>query len=262
MNQLSMINAFRQGIESGVFPQHLYKYRNISQVVQIIENPALYFPSRNKLNDPYEAYSNLRCEVSESDLIRYLLAQRVDAFHAIALAKNVMATPEKLSQIIAQCINFVTDRIGILSLSASPLITSMYNTYADGYKGACVEFDLIKDLETFCFPKKVEYSDSFEDIDYLKDYMDNKGRKITDALFHKTTDWEYEKEYRVIKIDGADTLRPIKPECISGIIFGKDASSDDINAIKGLCRSKGFDRIRFRQATVVPRSPVLQLIDV
>lgn len=70
------------------------------------------------------------------------------------------------------------------------------------HEGVCLEFDISEDVDFFCFPKKVEYDMEYPSIDYY-----THSEEVTNALFHKYKAWEYEKEYRIIKLGLAACMK-------------------------------------------------------
>lgn len=259
---MQLIDIFKYGLDHGQFPRYLYKYRTIDQTKQIISNPALFFPSYDRLNDPFECFAHIECNVNENDVYKFLLLQGIPDRLANIKAREMVGNIDLLDKIVKDAIQYVMENIGILSLSSSPIIPSMFNNYSNAYTGSCIEFDLTKELDTFYFPKEVQYSNDMPRFDYIKAIVNDNADVTTEALFHKTTDWSYEKEYRVIKMGKANKLISINPECITSIIFGKDASLNDINAVKEIIASQGYNWITCKQAQVLPTSPSLQLTNI
>lgn len=90
--------------------------------------------------------------------------------------------------------------VGVVCLNQSPLNILMWSHYAENHKGFLVELK---------FPKETLKSDLYGDfipipVKYVKDYpimtkedkRDNS--KIDKAYFHKSEDWSYECEFRVV----------------------------------------------------------------
>lgn len=246
---------FDLGIKQGQVPSHLYKYRTVKQTVQILENPAVCFPSYKNLNDLFECMANIDYNVSEDDMQAYLERQGLISKAARALAKDIVSNPDKLRKTLDEAIEHVKSSVGLLCLSESPLIPTMWNLYGQEYEGACIEFDISKDPAAFYFPKAIEYVDDVVSYNYIHTQIgkDNK-KKTTDSFFQKPTEWSKEQEWRVCKIGHADTLHPVNPQAISKIIFGPKATAKDISDIKALSSQKGYTHLTFEQIILSPTS--------
>jgi hypothetical protein len=94
----------------------------------------------------------------------------------------------------------------ILCLTESPFITSMWNHYADSYKGVVLEFSCIDELDSaWLIARPIEYSDVLPmtyTADGLADLILLNHQSQMDYLTHtvtylKTTEWITEKEWRV-----------------------------------------------------------------
>jgi hypothetical protein len=94
----------------------------------------------------------------------------------------------------------------ILCLSESPLITPMWNHYADEYKGIVIEFDCMDILDSaWLIAKPIKYTNELP-LTYTSEGMaellfmpDNKAMEYinTEITFMKTEEWTYEKEWRI-----------------------------------------------------------------
>lgn len=250
------------GVKKGQIPQYLYKYRTIESGIKILENPALFFPSYNVLNDPFECFASITANATTEQWYKYLIRQGLDPLVALPKAAQIASEPQRQIEIVNRSIENTKLKLGILCLSSSPLIPSMWEHYADHYTGVCIEFDITKDPRAFLFPKKVDYSDEFKQFNYIESQITDSGTIVADPLFHKTNDWIYEKEYRVVKLDKANKLISIAPESISSVIFGKDSDPSQITRVKTIAQSKGYNWIQFKQAVRNLSSPSLRLITV
>lgn len=250
------------GVKKGQIPQYLYKYRTIESGIKILENPALFFPSYDVLNDPFECFASITANATPEQWYKYLIRQGLDPVLALPKAAEIASQPQRQIEIVNRSIENTKLTLGILCLSSSPIITSMWEHYGDHYKGVCIEFDILKDPDAFLFPKMVEYSEDVKQFNYIESQITQSGTIVVDPLFHKTNDWAYEKEYRIVKLAKANTLIPISPQAISTIIFGKDTDPAQIARFKNIAQAKGFNSIQFKQAVRTPSSPKLQLITV
>lgn len=137
-------------------------------------------------------------------------------------------------------------RVGCLSETPDNIL--MWGHYARKFTGIVVRFrvsysDWGNDL------KKVEYND---DRIYLNEFdtsvigLTNDERRL---LTRKSKQWEYEKEWRYIKLskecpkDETGHYKPIKEDSISEIIVGCRISPANLESIKTLVKNKFQDKI-------------------
>jgi len=98
----------------------------------------------------------------------------------------------------------------------------MWSHYTDNHKGICVEYSesivqKLSDHEKFLLQGEVNYSDSPPDIDILEDHKS----QIDKMTLNKQSEWEYEKEYRVILLSDIETdFIKISPDDIKAIYIG------------------------------------------
>ena len=200
-------------ITQGYIPKSLYKYRSISQLKDFLFSGQLYFADPCQFNDPYEGKRSVKAKKRGEDKIvdseLYLL------------------------------------NLGVFCCSSRNDSILMWSHYADSHKGCCIEFDITKDLDFFYGTHEVIYSTHYPQFppDANAEVI---IEPVTDAIFHKSKDWEYEKEYRVVK-NAFVGLRDIKPEAIKTIIFGCECKQKD-EIIHSLNRFDIYKHIEFKDA--------------
>lgn len=137
-------------------PSLVFKYKSISEqkyldrVIDILKNKRIYMPSIQQLNDPLESTNSLLLGISEEE--------RQNEFN----------------------------KYRVLSLSANPLLPTLWAYYADNYKGVCFGFWTNK---TFSSIRKMNYLKEQEMVSWELNIED---------LFKKAAVWEHEDEYRTI----------------------------------------------------------------
>ena len=90
----------------------------------------------------------------------------------------------------------------------------MWAHYAHEHEGVCLKFDLLKDTKAFSSLHKIVYTTDYLNFNFITD-----PSRVNDILTHKSVDWMYEKEYRVLKINEVG-LGDVKPEALVEIAFG------------------------------------------
>lgn len=145
-------------------PNKLYKYKSLSgdsfkHTQAIVLHDEIYFPNREKLNDPFEALFKV-----------YI--------------------PSILPQTI------IPAKGGILSLSKKPDDILLWSHYADSHQGVCLEFDTRISDSPFAMARPVDYRDNYCSLCFDENYD---SEKITEMVcLTKSKDWKYENEWRVI----------------------------------------------------------------
>lgn len=116
----------------------------------------------------------------------------------------------------------------------------MWAHYANNYKGVVVQFECIDIYESpLLLAEKVNYSDEFPllgTLDFWRKEITGQTKFDYNQTFKelelsKTTEWSYEKEWRVIsfekKSESLYSDYKIHPREISGIYFGINISEED-----------------------------------
>ncbi|MCS0436333.1 DUF2971 domain-containing protein [Vibrio diabolicus] len=231
-----------QRLDRGNFPEVLYKYRTVDQLKMILDNFSFWFASPDTFNDPFD------CSLSEVE--SYDLEDAQSHFRLLGITESnieqalvmFQSHPEKLNALVAKAKNEAITQKGVLALSSTNDDILLWSHYADYHKGVAVGLELRKDLDFFLMPIKINYEESYEPLNYLK----NPQQAIIDTLKIKSAQWEYEKEVRVYK--SASGLYQISPDAIKEIRFGIKTSEQDIQDIKKLCLQKGLTEIAFYKA--------------
>jgi hypothetical protein len=127
----------------------------------------------------------------------------------------------------------------------------MWSFYSDGGRGLVIEFD----SNDPWFNAKKASDDSFRHLHKVKYVEDREPdylltTKDEDLLYTKATEWEFEKEWRIIRnfndacdIVGKDSigkdvlLFAIPPEAIKSVIFGYRATPDLEAALRNIIAS-------------------------
>ena len=247
-------DLIRHFIQRGDVPNFLYKYCTFESIIKLLGNHCIYFPSCEQLNDPFESAINL--------LTDYTPKQYYDSFifagmsHQLAkeLTRQVFDGTIDGNTIIKQLTNEVISSVGYFCMTTKPDNLLMWAHYADSHKGVCLKFDILKDLDSFLVPVKVDYNSQYINFDCL-------SSSLLEVLRRKSPDWEYEDEYRIIKTDHQG-LWEIKQNCLVGIIFGCRTSEEDKESIKRLASTSGFTNIIYFEAKMKKGSYGLDICEV
>ncbi|WP_024336402.1 DUF2971 domain-containing protein [Desulfotignum balticum] len=237
-----------QLVETGHYPQFLYKYRTVKQIKMILENFSFWFAKPDTFNDPFD------CSLSEIDKPSLEDARR--HFTRIGITpENIEKSiniyrrePEKLSELIREIKEKTIFNKGVLALSETKDDILMWSHYADYHKGVVIGLDIQSDLGFFLTPLRIEYKDTYQELNYLND----PNKSTIDTLRLKSSQWQYEKEIRIYK--NSSGLHQIKAAAIQEIYFGVKANDEDIKEITEICTQKDLTHIRFYKASKSHRS--------
>lgn len=233
-------DSLLSAIEDGKIPQYFYRYRTISQTIEFLQNPMFYLNVYTEFNDPFECVAHIDMNFNQEDFDRWLSK----AWHMptppphIDISKN----KERVHNMIAEGIKNANQKVGICCFSENPSSLLMWSHYADNHKGACLKYDPTIDPSAFLIPINVVYDDVYPSFNYIK----NQDEAVK-ALCHKSKAWEYEKEWRIIAVDQAKTLRHIKPHALKEIIFGCRCSQEDIKKVESILKEQSLSGIKLKK---------------
>ncbi|MDR3492303.1 MAG: DUF2971 domain-containing protein [Gammaproteobacteria bacterium] len=235
------------------FPRYLYKYRAISndtskeRIKQIAIDSKFFLSSPESFNDPFDMKCKWVIEGSAfqtRERLKNLFKSLGNSRREIdeKLPRAVVTLRENPDKILGDSVKKAVNSSGVLSLSKIPHNILMWSHYSDCSKGICLQFDVIKDPDTFMKAARVRYNDTYPVINWLENNIQNPFRE---ALLQKSTHWSYEQEHRIIEPGSANAHLSFKPESLVGIIFGVSISQESIDFITELLEerfSKGWNK--------------------
>jgi hypothetical protein len=136
--------------------------------------------------------------------------------------------------IARQIYDTVNENLGALCLTEEPASLLMWAHYADDHRGAVIEFDTTHEF----FNRRLGANDDFRHFRRVVYTQERPAVFLTnsdalDFFYFKSTEWEYEHEWRLIvpltdcakRIDRSPSDRPVclfrvPPECILSVIVG------------------------------------------
>jgi hypothetical protein len=173
----------------------MYKYMPISDhadrfawIEDIIRNDKIFVPDATKLNDPFEMLFefNNDAEALATERLKHLMAWKNNR-----------------------------QSIGVISFTSTWSNLLMWSHYAQGYKGICIEFEIVSKL-----------GDEYKVVNY-KSKTRAYGKK--EIFWTKSKEWKYEKEIRFLSEYYCNSHVPIKTIglSVSQVILGSNISSTD-----------------------------------
>ena len=230
-------------------PAVLYKYRSWNEnTKKILSDHQLYFSNPDDFNDPYD------CKPVVEE-VEFRLTPDAKVFFHNADGSSVV-TPisngdlsvgyQMQKQIVEQ--SWASFRICSFTVKADNIL--MWSHYADYHKGICLVFDTTKDSQCFSLGCKVNYSK------IRPKYSLCQAVKTINPLNTKFIDWQYEKEYRIIKShleyckNDKSNLFYFQPEALTEIIFGAKAPIELYFEVKSMCDANGLGHVKFSKMNI------------
>ena len=270
-------------------PSALYKYVGYCRGAQILRDLSIRFSQASVLNDVDEfrpLYKGFASRAETEETVRdLLLRQHPTEFSNLYLeypidqadqlidkmaSMGAVHLEENAYEKIVNGMYAQWDRdCGLLSLSEALTSKLMWSFYCDGGRGVVIEFasshawfnGKTSDNDSFHHLRKVRYVGEREPM-YLLDTKTDAATKDEAVLYTKTTEWKFEKEWRLIrnltegeKEEKQDSYKKdvflfeIPPSAIQAVIFGYRTTSENKNALRKIVSANAdLKHIAFKQA--------------
>ena len=179
----------------------------------------------------------------------------------------------------ANSIDKIVQKVGIFSLSEDPLNMLMWSHYGDSHKGVALGF-AASTGSRLADPKScqsIRYEDGAITFDFsvgrltevyyakqpdgtmrMEGSVQINDEQIQKALFTKTTEWGYEKEWRYYEPNFGEYDYPGE---LVEVVFGLNMPVEERARFAALCRGSLGDSIKFRCVTRPNGTQKLQLQD-
>jgi hypothetical protein len=149
--------------------------------------------------------------------------------------------------------------MGVLSLSEESLNSLMWAHYADSHRGFCLGFECHETNVLGQYSNKVEYVEQIKLPEIVAFSMEKDQDDILLTIAHtKSKEWEYEKEWRVLKPKG-DSLYPY-PGRLLEVILGLNLKNEDELMIREAVDKSGYNP-KFKRVCKEEKSFKFALID-
>ena len=120
------------------------------------------------------------------------------------------------------------DRYGVVCLTTANDNILMWSHYAGSHTGICLGYTPSPDAMDFACAFKVRYESVRPQFNMMNSMIE---QSVFDALVTKSTDWSYEKEWRLIDHRILERKRTYPPATLVEIIFGCRVSSENKDRI-------------------------------
>lgn len=226
------------------YPRFFYRYisinltdeNSIKKLRDVVINSSLWLSSRNGFNDPFDIKAKFIIDggtLKFRNKIKGLLKKHKLELGGVKRTKEInriMANQPELLKNLNDSMVKSLEKIGVCCFTIDPRNLLMWSHYANHHKGIVLQFELARDASAFL--KNVR-------VDYVKDYpvmnwANETENEISKSFLNKFKTWEYEKEWRIVHVFGANTYIDFKPEALTGLVFGCKADKnikDTVNQI-------------------------------
>lgn len=250
----------------------MYKFRHFDahgHHLSLITQSNLWFANAKSFNDPFDTAfeynfdrrdTDLAVEWARSAVMRHEshLSPELREMRIRELVDKIRTDPEFCQKMKMESVNFNQNAFGICSLCATNINLLAWAHYSQDHTGFCVGLSVasLNSISLSMVPKKVlldlhkvNYCDIYPSPNFFESMIHLEDtRHISDVIETKSTDWDYEKEWRLVFWDHVNEGLQIGHESIKEVILGCRISHDNRKAILDACRQ------------YVPHAKVLQAI--
>lgn len=209
----------------------LYKYRSMKDpyLEDVILNQNIYFSAPRKFNDPFDFYPVINIVGTKKDVTacRKRIVQdnypSYDRNQIKAEIKEFRKRTPNLQKFMDNIdIKKELDHFKTYCLSKTQKSILMWSHYANEHKGICLGFESVVG-STFGNAKEVNYDKNRYNINWL---LQDRDKQLINSLYHKSIDWAYEKERRIIYPDHPGK-QSYQPNELKEVIFGDKITDKD-----------------------------------
>lgn len=199
-------------------PPVLYRYRRPSDwTIDELAKRELYAATADELNDPFECRSPV---VWNIELMREQFIQHAPAFGISPekAAEEFNSSRDWGMKSLLERWQATRAQTRIVCFSAKPNSIRMWSYYAQAHEGICIGYDTTK--RPFWVAQEVKYQDPGIPFDVLAAFKSDPTEIAANITFRKSSEWDFEKEYRVASDLGDIRLIPFDASAIKEIRLG------------------------------------------
>jgi Protein of unknown function (DUF2971) len=193
--------SHRTALENGVPTLYHYEKFNARYLTTTLRDKIIHCSNPSNLNDPWDCkpafdpHSLDNPEVLEREIAwrpehpaKHLWAEQMRN-QSQARVDFIVGASKSVGQMLAQ------RRIYCLTPRADS--TLMWSHYADYHRGICLEFSVANRL--FSRAREVVYREEYPR--WVPCGINDEPSRVMELILTKSSDWSYEKEYRLVSID-------------------------------------------------------------
>jgi len=224
-----------------ILPDILYKYRDFSNISHrdLITKQEIYLSEPNSFNDPFDCKIPTRWDLMTQDDFDERNEKLIDIGKNICFHNNeerkrfskhlqdngALWSRENLKKPGKDYFDNISALSGVISLTSKPDNILMWSHYSNSHSGFCIGFDsnVLLQLNCFDFIGKVSYSKLYPIINGAFDL----DLRYFLEMFSKSSDWEYEDEYRITKRHMENRLVKLPKKAFKQIVLGCTIKNED-----------------------------------
>ncbi len=221
-------------------PPYLYKYRAINEFIKpIFQENKLYFSAPSAFNDPFDSKIYLLLDATEEDKRKYAEKVSKNNYPNLKqerreeiLNKGISLTERDMDSVVGEW--------GICSLAEYKEDLLMWAHYADGHGGICLGFS-VRDNDFFSRAMSVKYKSIYPHINLYTATDDDQ----INVLLTKSQHWSYEKEWRIIELEGKGEYK-YPSESLKEVILGCQITEENRKNIINLINEREFKPVLYQ----------------
>lgn len=233
-------------------PSSLYKYFPPKmEKIELLQNMKMWYSTPNRYNDAFDCDFSIDKEGLFDSIIKALAAEYPIRVGSPAWL-NARTIASKAIEDFKSELSIIRETTGVTCFSENDDSLLMWAHYAYNHQGMCVEYNLLEFSKELLFsPVPIIYTNQrpslskIERQNFEKDIMSVFIKSITT----KANEWEYEKEWRIIRDKGAcgsawagdgkgAELPSIKPK---SVILGCEAQVEFELRVRAYCEDCRVD---------------------
>ncbi|WP_347452700.1 DUF2971 domain-containing protein [Acinetobacter thermotolerans] len=256
---------------------YLYKHVRFSNgSLAILKDGTIRFTPPAEFNDPFDCvYGISEDHFHSATELRSIIQKgglpKVSPAKRILLARQVKHVQKKEMDDLSY-FRKLHENFGVCCLNHNPLNILMWSHYAENHTGFLIEFkfskkELQEGLELLNFlPIPVQYLSSIPIVSKV-DRKNLESPAITNKVYlSKAIDWEYEKEFRILKHEIKNPIQKFpKEKLLCTVISGIKIEDSNKKLLKKICEEQKIpfyvaERIPNGYGINVPNHPRLDLL--
>lgn len=223
-------------------PKKLYKYGsfNSSHWNRLIFNGEIYLARASMFNDPFDCYLHFDVDkVLDSPKVVKAIIDQVNKDRNSNIKVEETNFKNNREAFKQQVIKDMQDVVGVSCFSEVWDSILMWSHYADSHKGFCIEYDTegLSDLKRSMLYRVIYQEDM---IDVTNEIVEMNPQAGFISMLSKAKIWDYEKEWRMIRVDCQFPSSYYFRREIKSIILGIKCGKEDTKEICDWARDKGI----------------------
>lgn len=217
-------------------PGHLYKFLSSESkyfpltMHELMLHSRLYLSSRKDFNDPLDTNFGLDIPDDQETIaafVKGIIARSSKIESSQEGVAEIAKDPTTFGNMTYRRLSESLDRIGIFSMSERVSHPLMWAHYACSHRGMALIFrPIVGDAAIAAHPIRYQ-------AHYPRSSITAKGLEVYHALV-KGLAWEYEREWRVIESNRANTWMDIPAVNLTGIVFGACSTQETYDFVLDL----------------------------